>query len=467
MAQTTTLLTQDHRRQLRHAFAGEIVTRDDESYDEARRLWNAVFDIRPAVIARPRTAEEVSALLRFAREHDFELAIRSGGHSASGHSSCDDGVVINLSAMRGVEVDPEAHIARVNGGSLLGELDVAAQAHGLVCPVGVVGHTGVAGLTLGGGIGRLQRRFGLTIDNLRAVELVTADGRLVRTSPTEEPELFWGVRGAGWNFGIVTAFVFALHEFGPELHRGVLTFPATAAHEAWEVFRDYAADAPDEVSLIYGIAHAEGTSGDARSAGRDPVVLISYNHSGRADAIEADTADLRRGPNPLEVNEGSQRYLEVQTAHDLALGWGSRSFIKGLTLNELRPQAIDGLVEQVAVGPHGGSIGITAQGGAIARVDEDATAFSGRLARFDVSADANWGDPADDEANRKWVRDTMAVVEPDAVVGRYANENSDVGPTETRLIYGDAKLGRLAALKRVWDPDNVFRRNHNVAPTDG
>jgi FAD/FMN-containing dehydrogenase len=464
MVQALTGLTGDQLAGLRHAFAGEIVAPADDGYDVARRLWNAIHDLRPGVVVRPRSTDEVAAVVRFAREHDLELAIRSGGHSAAGHSSCNGGLVVDLSRMRGVTVDPETRTARANGGALLGELDVAGQAHGLVCPIGVIGHTGIAGLTLGGGIGRLQRHFGLTIDNLRAVELVTADGRFVRASETDEPDLFWGIRGAGWNFGIVTAFEFALQPFGPDLYRGLLTYPASAAREVWEVFRDYAVEAPEAVAMIYGIAQGEPTADDAGSAGREPIVLVSFNHSGRADAVASDTAGLRRGPEPLTFTEGRQPYLEVQTAHDLVLGWGRRSYIKGLYANELRPEALDALVEHVASGPAEGSFGVTAQGGAIARVAEDATAFAGRAARFDLSADSTWDDPESDDANLDWVRRAMAIVEPDAIEGRYANENADVGPAETRLIYGATKVARLADLKRTWDPDNVFRLNHNVAP---
>ena len=213
-------LTGHQLTRLRETFSGPVITPADGSYDETRRLWNAVHDRRPAVIVQPRSDPEVATAIRFAREHDLALAVRSGGHSPAGHSTCDGGLVVDLSQMRGVTVDPATRTARANGGAFLGELDVAAQAHGLVCPIGVIGHTGVAGLTLGGGVGRLQRHFGLTIDNLRAVELVTADGRSVRASETEEPDLFWGIRGAGWNFGIVTAFEFGLHPFGPDLHRG-------------------------------------------------------------------------------------------------------------------------------------------------------------------------------------------------------------------------------------------------------
>jgi FAD/FMN-containing dehydrogenase len=466
MAHGSTGLTDDQLGRLRDTFAGDIVTPSDDAYDNARRLWNAVHDRRPAVIVRPGTGSEVATAIRFARDHDLPLAVRSGGHSPAGHSVCDGGLVVDMSQMRGVSVDPATRTARANGGALLGELDVAAQAHGLVCPTGVVGHTGVAGLTLGGGVGRLQRNFGLTIDNLRAVELVTADGRFVRTSATEEPDLFWGMRGAGWNFGIATAFEFDLHPFGPDLHRGLRIYPASVAHEVWEVFEDYAATAPETVSMIYGIAPAEAEMANDRaglSVG-DPVILVSFNHSGPAESVDRDTAGLRRGPEPLSVSGGSEPYLAVQGAHDLAYGWGHRSFIKGLYANVFRPDALDALVDLVADGPAGGSFGVTAQGGAIARVDEDAMAYAGRAAAFDLSADVAWEDAADDAANEAWCRRVMATVEPDAIEGRYANENADAGPAETRLIYGDAKLARLAALKRTWDPDNVFRLNHNVEP---
>src|SRR5687768_2174841 len=235
MADATRSLAPRDLDQLRRA-CGEVIAPDHAGYDDARRLWNAIHDRRPAVIVKPTTAEMVATAVRFARDKGLEIVVKSGGHSTAGLKGADGCFVVDLSEMRGVEVNPETRIARSNGGALLGELDVAAQAHGLVCPIGVVGHTGVAGLTLGGGVGRLQRNFGLTIDNLAAVELVTADGRFVRSSESEEPELFWGIRGAGWNFGIVTAFEFRLQPFGGLLHRGVRMYPATQAQEAWAMF---------------------------------------------------------------------------------------------------------------------------------------------------------------------------------------------------------------------------------------
>jgi FAD/FMN-containing dehydrogenase len=452
--------------QLRRS-CGDVVTSDDAGYDEARRLWNAIHDRRPAVIARPGNAQEVAAAVAFAREHDLEIAVQSGGHAAAGLVGRDRGLVINLSNMRGVQVDPQTRIARSNGGAFLGELDVAAQAHGLVCPVGVVGHTGVAGLTLGGGVGRLQRRLGLTIDNLTAVDLVTADGRLVRATETDEPELFWGLRGAGWNFGIATAFEFRLQPFGPDLHRGVLTFPAGQVQEIWGIVHDFAAGAPDALSLIFGIARAGASEGYPDDVVGRPICYIAWNHSGSAAAAERDTAALRVAPERLTTTLGSTPYLEVQTAHDLAFAWGNRSFIKSQNANGIRPEALDEVVDLVADAPAGGSFSITALGGAIGRVPEDATAYAGRAAAFDLSADSDWSDAVDDDTNIEWCRRVMAAVEPDRALGAYANGNSDAGPEETRRIFGDAKLARLAALKRVWDPENVFHVNPNVAPGPG
>ena len=456
--------TPDHLDRLRETFAGDVIAPSDDAYDDARRVWNTAFDRRPAALVRPASVQDVATAIRFGRDRDLEIAIRSGAHSASGHSTTDGGLVIDLSRLRGVTVDARRRTARADGGTLLGELDIAAQAHGLVCPVGVVGHTGVAGLTLGGGTGRLQRHFGLTIDNLQAVELVTADGRIVRASESEEPDLFWGIRGAGANFGVVTAFEFKLHEFGPLLHRGMRVYPASKVQEAWAMFRDFAAVAPDEVALILAIGRAEPEADYPESVAGKPIVIVAYNHSGDTATVERDVAPLNSGPEPVSSTAGSQPYLEVQTANDLAMGWGHRSYISGRYADDIRPDALDALIEHAARAPGEGSFSMTALGGAIARVPDDAMAFTGRDARFDVSADIEWNDPALDEAHRDWIRHAMAIVEPDSVTGRYVNAVSEEGPGVSRAIYGDAKYELLRALKRVWDPDNVFRLNHNIAP---
>jgi FAD/FMN-containing dehydrogenase len=453
--------------ELRRSFTGEIITPDAADYDDARRVWNAMFDRRPTLIVRPSNVDDVVTAVRFGRERDLEIAIRGGGHSAVGHSTTDGGLVIDMGRMNAVSVDPAQRLARTGGGALLGQLDIAAQEHGLVCPVGVVGHTGVAGLTLGGGVGRLQRRFGLTIDNLRAVELVTADGDLVRASADEEPELFWGLRGAGANFGVATSLELELHPFSGTLHRGVHVHPATDIHELWPIFREFAAAAPDTIAAIFTVARGEVGAAYPDSLADRPIIVISYNHSGAGEDVERDIAPLLDGPAPASVTATAEPYLTAQRSSDLTLAWGSRTVILGGYVEDCSPAVLDAFVAQVEHVPGDSSISVTAMGGAINRVSDDAMAYSGRTAPFDVSPDTAWSDPDLDEANGAWVRDAMAIVEPDRLPGRYINELSDAGPEVTRSSYGDAKLERLQALKRAWDPTNVFHLNHNVEPISG
>jgi FAD/FMN-containing dehydrogenase len=453
--------------ELRRSFTGEIITPDAADYDDARRVWNAMFDRRPTLIVRPSNVDDVVTAVRFGRERDLEIAIRGGGHSAVGHSTTDGGLVIDMGRMNAVSVDPAQRLARTGGGALLGQLDIAAQEHGLVCPVGVVGHTGVAGLTLGGGVGRLQRRFGLTIDNLRAVELVTADGDLVRASADEEPDLFWGLRGAGANFGVATSLELELHPFSGTLHRGVHVHPATDIHELWPVFREFAAAAPDTIAAIFTVARGEADADYPDSLADRPIIVISYNHSGAGEDVERDIAPLLKGPAPASVTATSEEYLVAQRSSDLDLAWGSRTAILGGYVADCSPAVLDAFVAHVEHVPGDSSISVTAMGGAIARSPDEAMAFTGRTAPFDVSPDTGWSDPNLDEANGAWVRDAMAIVEPDLLPGRYINELSDAGPEVTRSSYGAAKVERLAALKRAWDPTNVFHLNHNVEPTSG
>jgi FAD/FMN-containing dehydrogenase len=448
----------------RGSFTGEVVTPDAAGYDDARRIWNAMFDRRPAMVVRPLNVDDVAAAVRFGRELDLEIAIRGGGHSAVGHSTSDGGLVIDLGRMNAVSVDPERRLATTGGGALLGKLDIAAQEHGLVCPVGVVGHTGVAGLTLGGGVGRLQRQFGLTIDSLRAVELVTADGRVVRASADEEPELFWGLRGAGANFGVATSLELELNPFSGTLHRGVHVHPATDIQELWPIFREFMAAAPDTIAAIFTVALAEPAANYPDSVAGRPILVVSYNHSGAGEDVERDIAPLLKGPAPASVTATSEEYLVAQRSSDLDLAWGSRTAILGGYVADCSPAVLDAFVAHVEHVPGDASISVTALGGAIARQPDDAMAFTGRTVPFDVSPDTGWSDPDLDDANMQWVRRAMAIIEPDLLPGRYINELSDAGPEVTRLSYGDAKLERLRALKRAWDPTNVFRLNHNVEP---
>ena len=464
MSVPPTVLTRAQLDQLRRSFSGDIIGPEDSRYDDARRVWNATFDRRPALVVRPTSVDEVATAVRFGRELDLEIAVRGGGHSAVGHSTTDGGLVIDLGRMNDVTVDPDRRLARTGGGALLGHLDLAGDAHGLVCPVGVVGHTGVAGLTLGGGVGRLQRRLGLTIDSLRAVELITADGRRVRATADDEPELFWGLRGAGANFGVATALELELHPFEGTLHRGVHIHSATQIQALWPTFRELMAAAPDTLAAIFTVALAEPAADYPDSVAGRPIVVISYNHSGAGEDVERDIGHLLRGPRPASVMATSERYVDVQRSSDLALAWGSRTAILGGYVADLTPAQLDAFVGHVERVPGDASISVSAMGGAIERVPDEAMAFTGRTAPFDVSPDTGWSDPALDAANEDWVHGAMAIIEPDLLPGHYINELSDAGPEVTRASYGDAKLERLRALKRAWDPTNVFRLNHNIAP---
>jgi FAD/FMN-containing dehydrogenase len=447
-------------------FAGEIVLPGDPEYDSARVVWNGMVDRRPAVIVRPSGADDVIAAVRFAREQDLVIAVRGGGHSISGQSTCDDGVVIDLSRMRGVHVVPEQRIARVNGGALLRELDDVAQAFGLVCPVGVVSHTGVAGLTLGGGMGRLQRKHGLTIDNLLAVDLATADGRLVRATEEENADLFWGLRGAGANFGIATSFEFRLQRLDPVITFGTVIHPADRVGELASLIRDTLEAGPDELWIGLNIGRAvPAESFPPEVAGR-PVAFVSAFHCGSVEQAERDLAELRAFGPPVVDSIDTRPYLDVQQQNDEALAWGHRFYMKSAFLPALTDEVVTVCAEQVAQAPKAadGIVSIWACGRAIAEVNEEDTAFSGRTAAFWIAAEILWEDAALDERCREWGRAVMAEVAPFESEGRYVNDVVESGEDVARSVYGDRKYERLVALKRAWDPDNSFRLNQNVRP---
>jgi FAD/FMN-containing dehydrogenase len=446
------------------AFQGEIVLPGSAGYDAARIVWNGMIDRRPAVVARCDGPDDVVRAIRFAREQDLPIAVRSGGHSVGGFSTCDDGLVIDLSLMRGVSVDAERRTAKVNGGALLGELDREAQAFGLACPVGVVGHTGVAGLTLGGGMGRLQRRFGFTIDNLLAVDLVTADGELLHVSESEHSDLFWGMRGAGANFGVVTSFEFRLHELGPDVVQGSIAFPAARAHEVADRFREYLDTVSDEASLSFGFVTATDEPPFPPGLTGQPVVLVGATHSGAPDEA-VDVLRPLREAGPLFDTFEVRPYLEVQTRADEDMAWGKRFYMKGGFLAALSEGFLDLGLEQVTVAPGVGcEVGLWVQGGAIARVADDAMAFTGREAPFWLGVEAAWEDPSADEAHRNWGRVTMDSLSPFTAAGHYVNDMVESSEDIAREVYGPTKYDRLVELKRAFDPDNVFRLNQNIRP---
>ncbi len=445
-------------------FEGELVLPGSAGYDAARIVWNGMIDRRPAIVARCDGVDDVIGAIRFARDQDLPIAVRSGGHSVGGFSTCDGGIVIDLSRMHGVQVDPERRIAWVKGGSLLSELDRGAQEHGLACPVGVVGHTGVARLTLGGGMGRLQRRWGFSIDNMLAVDLVTADGKQLRVSDEESPDLFWGIRGAGPNFGIVTGFEFRLHELGTTITQGLLAFPGERAREVAERVRDYVPSAPDEVMLSFGFGVAPTDPVFPPEITGRPFVYMALTHCGDVDMAEEALRPLRDLGPAVDMIE-PRRYLDVQTSADEDMEWGKRFYMKGGFLAELSDAYVDAGFASIADAPGDEcSITLWLQGGAIGRVPDGAMAFTGRQAPFWLGVEAAWEDPTLDRAHIAWGRDTMDALQPFTAAGHYVNDMIESGDDVVRSIYGAEKYVRLVELKRAYDPDNVFRLNQNIRP---
>ena len=446
-------------------FLGQLIRPDDSEFDAARIVWNAMADKRPALIARCAGVDDVISAVHYAREKDLVVAIRGGGHSVAGFSTCDGGIVIDLSRMRRLTIDPERRVAHVEGGAHLSQLDQQAQSFGLACPVGVVGHTGVAGLTLGGGMGRLQRKFGFTIDNLLSVDLIAADGRRLHASEDENADLFWGVRGAGANFGVVTSFELQLHRLEATVTHGWIAFPIERSREVAGLVREFLTKAPDEawVSINFGIA--TDPPFPAELAGT-PVVMVAVTHSGSLEDAERDLRPLRHGLDPLMDTFAPQLYVAVQGMNDEAMAWGKRFYMKGGFLAELSDEAIQACAAQMIDVPPGGECGVSlwAQGGAIGRVSDDAMAFTGRTAAFWVGLEAAWEGAARDESHKTWSRHAMAALKKFTTVGQYVNDavESDVG--SVRAIYGDDKYERLVGLKRAYDPDNVFSLNANIRP---
>jgi FAD/FMN-containing dehydrogenase len=450
------------------SFGGRLILPGDRDYDQARIVWNAIFDRYPACIAQCGNVADVVAALRFARERGLTVAVRGGGHSAAGFSTCDDGMVLDLRPIQGVLVDPERQVAWAGGGAHLSQLDEATQQAGLACPVGVIGHTGVGGLTLGGGMGRLQRKYGLTIDNLIDVEMVTADGRVIQADEHENSELFWGIRGAGANFGVITSFRFRLHSVGPAIVQGVVIHPIERAHELAEVFREMVAVAPDELmmSLEFRVA-TEYPPFEPDMAGR-PVVVIEVTYCGPVEQADRHLRAIRAGAGgagkPLVDTVQPRSFLEVQTRKDPVLEWGHRFYMKNAFFPAVADQVVDLCAGRVADAPGKCSASFMAQGGEIARVPDDAMAFSGRRAPFWCGIETVWDEPSLDEAHIGWGRATMAALKPFAGDGHYVNDVIEAGGDVVRSIYGDTKYRRLVALKQAWDPDNVFRRNQNIIP---
>jgi FAD/FMN-containing dehydrogenase len=430
-------------------------------YDAARAVWNAMHDRRPALIMRPRSPAEVAECIAHARATDLTIAVRGGGHSMPGHSVCDDGLVIDLRALNQVRVDVERRRATVGGGALLGEVDRATQAHGLVVPAGVVSHTGAGGLTLGGGVGRLMRRYGLTIDSLLSTEVVTAGGEVLRASPDEHPDLFWALRGGGGNFGVVTEFEFELHEIS-ELGILAMFHPLEEARAVLERGRRAMADGPDELLWTSFLRRAPDVPWVPQAlVGRRGIMSLVEWSGDIAPGMEV-LAGIRAELPPLAGDLSVVPFLTMQTITDDVFAHGLRTYIKAGFAGELGDGLIDALIDRGAsIESPITQIEVLAMGGAIARVAPDASAFPYRDARWLINIPASWRDAADDEREIAWARGTYAAVAPHLSGGAYANFMG-VDDDDADAYVGT--LARLAAVKAVYDPDNVFRLNQNVKP---
>ena len=434
----------------------------DAAYEEACRLFNAMVQQRPRYVAPCESPAAVAAAIAFARSEGLDVAVRSGGHSVAGLSLCDGGLVVDVRPMHAVEVDPVARVARVGGGATWAQLDRATQAHGLATTGGRVSTTGVAGLTLGGGSGWLERKHGLACDNLVAVELVTADGDLVRASEDENPELLWALRGGGGNFGVVTALELALHPVGPEVLAGFVLHPGERAAELLRLWRDVMRDAPDELSLAYlGITAPDEPDVPAELRGR-PAVLIAGMWAGEADDGEEALRELRAfGPPALDAFE-LMPYADFQCALDDPPGY--RNYWTAEYVADLPDAAIDALVARTAEKPAGPSqLFIAAWGGAVARVDPGRGPLTGRDAPFIVHPLALWEDPAGDDRAIAWARGHREDMHPYATGASYLNFIGDEGGARVRAAFGP-NHDRLARVKAQWDPRNVFRGNQNIEP---
>ena len=442
---------------LRAGLRGELIQPGDPGYDTARRLWNAAFDRKPALIVRCAGAADVVRAVSFAAGHDLLTAVRGGGHSLSGQSGCDGGIVIDVSPMRAVEVDPLAKRARVEAGALLGQLDREAQAFGLATTAGTVADTGIAGLALGGGVGRIGRRFGLTCDNLESIEIVTADGHWQRASATENPDLYWALRGGGGNFGVVTCFVVRLHAVTPQMFGGEVVFPLVGGRQLLGHFADWIATAPDELYVDVSLE-----TGD--KLGR--VASFDVCYSGPPGDAARVLAPLRKLGKPLKDDLAPAQYVALQGSANTPGFSRFGSYVKGGLIYGLTPSIIDAAVGCIEAAPAGMDLGVWMQhqGGAISRVAPQDTAYWGRGSSHNLGVAAAWKTPSPDaERNTQLVRQAWSKLEP-LTRGNYINlANTDDRDSRVHAAYGD-NYARLETIKKRYDPSNLFHLNANIKP---
>jgi len=448
------------------AFGGTLLADGDAGYDEARVVFNGMIDRRPAVIARCTSAADVSTALAVARDHGADVSVYGGGHGVTGAAVVDGGICIDMRGMKGITVDPAKKTARVEAGCNWGEVDAATQEHALAVTGGRVSDTGVAGLALGSGSGWLERKFGFVCDNLLAAEVVTADGRHVTASAPENAELFWGLRGGGGNFGIVTAFHLQLHDLGPIVLGGMLMYPSAAAPELVPFFRDFMDHAPDEVGGALAFICAPPEEFVPEPVRGQPVIGVVLLYAGPVEEGEEAIRRLREfGPPAIDL-VGPMPYVAVQQLLDAPNPKGMRNYWTADFYDAMPDDAVATLIAKAShpVSPLS-QILFVPGGGAIARVDEEATAFGQRRAPWNIHFLSMWPDPADDEKNIAYTRDLAQSMKPWASGRVYLNFIGDEGQSRIEAAFGPDKFKRLQVLKDEWDPTNVFCHNQNIPPT--
>jgi FAD/FMN-containing dehydrogenase len=444
--------------QLRAALSGHLIEPGDSGYDQARRVWNGMIDRRPAAIAQCATGSDVVRCVEFARDCGITVAVRGGGHNIAGNAVCDGGLVIDLSLLKQISVDPARRTVRAGGGVVWGEFDAATQQHGLATTGGLISTTGIAGFTLGGGLGYLMRSYGLACDNLLSAELVTADGRQLTVSRAENSDLLWALRGGGGNFGVVTELEFQLHAVGPMLLAGNIFHLLSAAREMLRFYREFAAAAPAALTVYAGLGR--GPDGIPRASMR-----AIFNGSVEAGLFAVQK--LRGFGSSLADEIRPRPYLEIQRLVDANFPAGRLNYWKAHFLAELSDEVIDLAVEAFERAPSRySSIAFEHMGGAVARVGASETAFSHRSAAYSFLILAGWEDPGESEANVAWARDLWEQVRPMAAAGVYVNYLGTEGDQRVREAYGP-NLDRLAEIKSRYDPDNFFRMNQNIRPSAG
>jgi FAD/FMN-containing dehydrogenase len=460
-------LSVDDIEKLKGMIQGDVLLPSHEDYDEVRKIWNAMIDKRPAIIVRCTGPGDVMDAVKFAREHDLLVSVRGGGHNVAGTSLNDDGMLIDLSLMKGIRVDPKAKTVRAQAGATLGDLDRETQVFGLVVPSGIVTTTGIAGLTLGGGFGWAARKYGLTCDHLISVDMVTAEGEFITVSETEHEDLFWGLRGGGGNFGIVTSFKYKLQPLGPIVLGGMLLHPMSEAKEFLRFYRDFIAEAPEELTVAPILRIAPPAPFLPKEVHGKPVVGIIALYSGPIEEGEKFLAPLRRYGKPLVDGIGPKPFRALQSMLDVSTPKGWYYYVKSEYLPPLSDDLIDTIVEHASrISSDKTTIAGFHLGGEVSRIDEDATAYSHRNATYSLILNCAWTDPSESEKHIKWTRAFWEALQPFSVGGAYINfQSEDEGDDRVQTTYGSAKLERLSALKKKYDPSNFFRLNRNIKPT--